>query len=560
VNLSSIQQFRVFAAVAAFFVCGLQSAHAQGTAIVPLGDLAYADLDQLAERGVLDSVIIGQRPYSRREFARIVHTARARLDGDASGLPPRISESAAAYLEGLVYRLEARFGGGDAGEQVFDGLVIVPLDAGWLYISRTDADRRRFPAPHTSSIEATIDPLARRRLGTPAVRGTVTALDLFHRIEPASWLAFQAAERFEYRTPFDTTLKRRHDELLLLSARARFANAALTVGRQQIGWSQTAGDGLFLASDAPALDAISLAGDRPFVLPSFLSVLGSVQGTFVVADLGASVVRSHSKLLAYKVSIQPNSAVELGGTFMNHFGGTGAPPASLGNRLVDFFPFIDIFRKHNYEDSSRTLDVESDKLLGVDGRFRLDPLWGLVVTGEVLIDDFDVHRIPKLFTGYGSQSVAFILPQIGQPEVSLKLSAKHMGILTYSHGQLTNGITTRGRLLGDELGPDAKAYAAQLRWTPSPTVRFELEGRNAIYSNASYTSFYADSAHTQFVVQKVSHTADELRDRILGSLVLQTDDAIALSFRVGGERIRNANFQGGRRRDFVAEVALRIAR
>ena len=181
-----------------------------------------------------------------------------------------------------------------------------------------------------------------------------------------------------------------------------------------------------------------------------------------------------------------------------------------------------------------------------------------MLTGELLIDDFDVHRIPKLLTGYGSQTVAVIFPQIFTPEVSMKLSAKHMGTITYSHAFLSDGITTRGRLLGQELGPDAKSYSAQLRWAPSSGTRLELEGRSAIYSNAVYASFYSDLANTRFVVQKVSHLPDELRDLVIGSLILQTDDAVALTMRAGAERTRNANFEGGRRRDYVAQVALRI--
>ena len=125
--------------------------------------------------------------------------------------------------------------------------------------------------------------------------------------------------------------------------------------------------------------------------------------------------------------------------------------------------------------------------------------------------------------------------------------------------------TFRGRSLEqvlpqvrDELGPDAKSFGAQLRWDLSRGARFELEGRNAIYSNATYTSFYSDAAGTRFVVQKVSHTGDELRDIGFATLIIQNDDGVALTFRGGGERIRNANFLGGTRRDYVAQVGLRI--
>jgi hypothetical protein len=552
----TLRRARIGLAAALLAACS-STAAAQGTALVPPSDLAYMDVDRLSELGVLDSVVIGQRPYSRREFGRIVRIARARLDGGSSGLTRRLSDDALVYAEGVLRRLQTRFAE-ESEDQPIEAVVFAPLDGASLTASSTDADRRGFFSPYSQPLEATIDPLAVRRLGRPALRGHTAALELSQRLEPTGWLAFQARERLEIRRPRDTTLTRRDGELLLASARARFRNVALTVGRQQFTWAQSAGDGLFLASDAPALDQVSLAGDHPFVLPGFLRRLGSTQATLIFADLGTSVARSHSKLLAYKVSVQPASSFELGGTFMNHFGGSGSPSTSLGNRLIDFLPFIDIFRKHNYTDPTRTMDVESDKLLGIDSRLRIDPLGGILLTGEVLIDDFDVHRIPKLFTGYGSSNVAITIPRIGGPFVSAKLSAKHMGILTYTHGQLSNGITTRGRLLGDELGPDAKAFSAELRWDPGPAARFTIEGRSAIYSNATYTAFYSDSAQTRFVVQKVSHTADELRDRLLGTMILQTEDGIALTVRAGGERTRNYAFSGGRRTDYMAEIALRL--
>ncbi|HET7186842.1 MAG TPA: hypothetical protein VFI52_01745, partial [Gemmatimonadaceae bacterium] len=47
------------------------AAGAQETAVVPLDHPAYADIDRLIELGMLDTVIVGQRPYSRREMVRL---------------------------------------------------------------------------------------------------------------------------------------------------------------------------------------------------------------------------------------------------------------------------------------------------------------------------------------------------------------------------------------------------------------------------------------------------------------------------------------------------------
>jgi hypothetical protein len=276
------------------------------------------------------------------------------------------------------------------------------------------------------------------------------------------------------------------------------------------------------------------------------------------ASLGPSVARSHSMLLAYKVSVQPARALELGGTFMNHFGGEGGRTSGFGDRLIDFMPFIDVFRRHNYYDTTRTMDVDSDKLLGIDGRLRIDRLGGVLLTGEVLIDDFDVHRIPYLFTGYGSSNVGITIPQIGSPDVSMKLWAKHMGILTYTHSILSNGITTRGRLLGDELGPDAKAFGVDLHWMPAPSFRLSVTGWSAQYSDAEYETFYENGDSTRFVVRKLSSQSNELRDGVIARLELQSDEGLALVLRGGTERIRNDNFTADTRKPYMVEAALRL--
>ena len=65
----------VLRAVAALALTSAE-ARAQGTATVLPSDEMYADLDRLSELGFLDSVVIAQRPYSRREIGRILRAAR----------------------------------------------------------------------------------------------------------------------------------------------------------------------------------------------------------------------------------------------------------------------------------------------------------------------------------------------------------------------------------------------------------------------------------------------------------------------------------------------------
>jgi len=537
----------------------LGGTHAQAqTATVPPSDEAYADLDRLSELGFLDSVIIAQRPYSRREIGRILRAARERSNQLGERTQSQlITDLELSIGDGILRRLEMRFSREIEAIQFTDPL-FKPVEDARVDVFYTDAPLRRFVGGYGTALEATTGWLLPRQLGTTRVTGTTAGIEIAQRLEATSWLAFTLRERAEYAWAEDSALEGSTAEVLLGTMRVRYRNVALEIGRSQLSWAQSQDEGLFIAADAPALDLISLSSDHPFVLPSVLRVLGPTKATLIVANLGPSQVRSYSQLLGYKVSVSPSPRAEVGATFFNHFGGEGGRPSSFGDRLIDFLPFVDVFRRHNYTDSSRTLDVDSDKLLGLDGRLRIGGLRGVVLTGELLIDDFDVQRIPKLFTGYGSQALGITLPRFISPVLSLKLMATHMGILTYTHGALSNGITTRGRLIGEELGPDAKAFGARLTFEPTAEVRLSIEGGSAIHSNAQYVTYYSDPENTRFVVQKISRTADEIRDRLGAHLLVQTESGPSVSLRFMTVRARNFDFQGFRRTDSAADLNVRV--
>ena len=541
---------RLLLPVSFFLLVPAARAVGQGTTPVAPSDPAYRDVDRLAQLGLLDSVILGQRPYSRRQLARIAAHARAKLAGNPSGVArPR----EAAFI---VDRLADRFPAG--GDSLASRTTLVLLDGAALRAVSTDADRRGFAGTFAEKLEATIDPLSLpRRLGPPAPRGESGAVELAQRLEPTGWLSLHARERFELLLPRPEGGAGSRSDLLLGGLRARVRNVALSVGREQLAWAATDEEGLFLSADAPALDQLSLAADRPFFLPGFLRAFGPTQATLLLADLGRSEVRSHSRLLAYKVSVRPRPALELGATFMNHFGGAGSPSAALGDRLIDFLPFVDIFRRHNYSDPSRPMDVESDKLLGVDARLRIARLGGLTLATELLIDDFDVHRIPTLFGWDGSQSFSALLPSVAGSAFSLRLAAAHTGVRTYTHGPLSNGITTHGLLLGDELGPDAKAFGATLAWHGPQGARLALAGRTELYSRSDYV---IEDVATRFDLHRVGTVTNELRDRLVASVEYPRRGGVTVVARAGAERIRNADFTSARRHSYRLDLALRLDR
>ena len=106
---------------------------AQGTGLVASSELVYADIERLSELGALDSVVLGQRPYSRREIARIARVARARLDKIVGNF-----ENGTAYADGLLRRLERFSDAPDVGE---NGPVVSLIDGASLSFVSTE-DRK----------------------------------------------------------------------------------------------------------------------------------------------------------------------------------------------------------------------------------------------------------------------------------------------------------------------------------------------------------------------------------------------------------------------------------
>ena len=57
---------------------------AQATPLVPPDDRVYRDLDRLASAGLIDSLILGARPFSEREVLRLLGEAKRNLGRSAS--------------------------------------------------------------------------------------------------------------------------------------------------------------------------------------------------------------------------------------------------------------------------------------------------------------------------------------------------------------------------------------------------------------------------------------------------------------------------------------------
>lgn len=507
----------------------------QSTVTVAVDDPIYRDVDRLIDAGLAPHAIVGQRPYSRESIALLVREARASLAAMPAGGDVVLRSGALARLLARFAHEVARLDGRASETDVTRWR---PLDALRVDALATDAPFRPVPPNGLGTVEADYNGLIDYRQGRTYVAGSNVALESGHWIQFPGGISLQATPRLwlqQGRQGAGTGLTA---EVLVANARAVRHNVAVTVGREYTEWSPATGSGLFFSDNAPALDMIRVASDVPFRLPLGLSRLGLVAATFQLADIGRSDSSTHSRLVSYKVNLKPTDAVELGATFENHFGGAGSRPASTFDRVADLVPFIDIFRHH--VDST---SVDSDKLIGVDGRLHLRALGNVSLFGELALEDFDIHRLASIFTEDAAYTAGIIVPTLVVPAISARIGFHTVGLRFYEHHILRNGIASRRFILGDDLGRDASGVFAMLRWETPRGLSITGDVAADARSNDTYLGSYTNPDLTGLVFTRVNRAPVERRERaVVSARWFPPGARTMVEVRGGAERTSNFGF------------------
>ena len=426
---------------------------AQATATVSPTDPVYQSIERLIAAGLVRDAIIGQRPMSRREIARVIHEATNALSARESTVS---SLHRLRSLEELLATLRADYADELA---LFDSSAAQPvrlhtLDRVNLDWSSVSNSARPVPADNgIGAIDAWVNPLGSNRQGRLLRDGSAVALETSHRFE-FTHVAISLTPRLAYdHRPDGSSLSRAtiQDGELRLVVR----NVALEVGRQYLVWGQGKDVGLLTSNNSPGLDLIEISNDTTFLLPSFLRRLGRTHISLFYADLGVHQDHPDAYLAGYKLSFLPTSRFEFGATVYTKSGGRGAPSASLSSRILDLFPFINRSAYGNVIGTGNQ-DEFSDRYAGLDARLRFPHQAGVEAYTELLLNDFDVRRIGSILWQDAGHVFGILAPTLGwSGETSLLTEFHHTGIRYYEHYQFRSGQTVDQVLTGDPLGPDA---------------------------------------------------------------------------------------------------------
>jgi hypothetical protein len=508
---------RVLASIA--LAVAAQTARGQATTRVAPGSRVYADIDRLASIGLIDTIALGARPLGVREIVRLLTEARRNLDRNPAARP---------WADEAIANDLARYAANEPRA----------IDAARAEVAYLDSPYRGIPADSNGSIQATINPLVAYRGGRLLDDETTGAFESDHSATLGPHVAISITPRFSTAGTQSVRLQRGAANLL-------FGNLSIDAGRDFAVFSQAPTGGLLLSENAPPLDMIRLATDRPAPLPWFLRYLGPLQATVLVADLGATdQVHPHSKLVAYRVEAHPHPLFEFGVEVLDETGGNGAPPASFADRAADAFPIIDVAFRPNSD------FLFSNKLAGVDFHIRAPSVLGLDLYAEGVVDDFDTRRFRSTIFQDGGGVAGISLNCIAQcGRIGVRAEYHQTGIRYYTHTDFSSGVQADGMILGDPLGPRGLGGYLTIDTELRRLGTFALNGAYEVRSGDLYGSTVSDAHGDGFHFVQVANHPGEHRTRGTATWT-PTSRASRITVRatLGLERVSNFGFVEGRSR------------
>jgi hypothetical protein len=504
--------------------------NAQATPTVPPAAQVYRDLDRMAALGLIDTLLVGVRPLTEREVVMALQQAKANVDRN-----PAAHEWAASTIDAYLRR--------------FSRPKVRLLDSAVIEVGRLSSPSRIAPADANGSVDADINPLAAYRGGRLLVDGSTFALETAHSVLLGPHVAFALNPRFTQTAP-SVGSNASTVRLQTGSLNALFGDFAIQAGRDYVTLGQSPIGGLLLSDNAPPLDMVRIWNDRAWRIPGISRVVGKVRGSAFVADLGASrQLHPHSRLIGYHVATLPHPQFEFGFQVVDAMGGQGGQPATFWNRFLDAIPVVDALRTKS--------DFQfSNKLAGIDMRWRM-PRWaGFELYGEGNADDFDGRDLARGFledAGYLIGTSFSCLVSCGR--VGVRAEYHQTGIRYYTHTDYP--MAKDGLLLGDPLGPRGVGGYLTIDADGVRAGRFALTGGFEARSGNMYRSATTGPNDAGFHFELVTRRPSEKRGRVLASWTGSSATPVSMQLAAGVERVRNFNFiPDANRMNWLAQVAI----
>lgn len=543
---------RIFLACALVFLIGLfmvRDSHAQAALNAPPEDTVYHAIDILISHGLANDVIIGQRPYSRLEVARILKASRKNLEqrerewkeSGRKGDPDwkRFSRQLRnqKYLDRLLTYYEndyARELAGMEGGVEFEALHKLKLTQ--IYNSSTP--RTIPPNDGIGNIDGIVTSFDQYDQGITYVDGSNTFLATESNLYVTRYLALTAQPRFEFLTQVDGDMQA-HAYVHCLYLKTGISNFEFEVGRDNLLWGQGEFGGMMASTNPRPLDMIKLSNPYPLKIP----YVGGMKWTLFISNLGPQQFLKNPYFYGLKWSWKISRWFEFGLSHTITMGGDGAPKVKWWEPIAEMMPF----HKWGGGNIGQT-DIANNAWGFLDFRLTIPPLRYSVLYYDGYIEDSIVRafRLPDNILNHMGFVVGWYTPRLTRTgEWGIRFEYHHTPPLAYRHSQWQSGYTLNRRVIGDALGPDADAAYATLYWRPKPTLQGRLDLAFEDYDSSTYYTQTNPQGGGDRILKLVAGP-HERRYRVMAGMNWLGRGRYGLKISAGYERIHNWDFNVGR--------------
>lgn len=483
----------------------LSSLAAVTSSPIPLDSWVYPALDKLSGLGLVDSALLGSRPYTRLEAARQVDEALSASER-ISALPVALE---------LLHQLQSELSESLAelhGEVGSSGYLKPVRQLNFNYIYRNGADSRIAG----NGVEAQQFALTYNNDGISYADGSSAQLRLLGDARIGGLIQFNWEPLLLSSSDDSFDLQWRH-----VRAAIGLGAFELSIGRQSLWWGQGHHGSLVLTNNAKPFDMIRITNPSPILLPWVLKYLGPFHLDIFWSKMEKNRAVPEPYFAGMRVNFKPLPWAEIGASRGVMFGGEGRPD-------VGWQDFLTILGGKNLVGGEDT----SNSVAAIDARLRLPFLAGTEIYGEYGGEDEAGH-----FLAASAWLAGIYLPKV-EPSGRLSLRLEYADLKKidnlappwYRHGIYHSGYTYEGRILGHHVGGAADDLFVEAELLLRSNIRLSL--------NLDLESRGVDQPVTE----------EHKQIQLAADWSLSHHLSLNLSF--GYDQVENANYEDNNNQDF----------
>ncbi len=458
-----------------------------GSPFVPLDSWIYQVFERLSALGYIDTAIMGLKPWTRIECARLTAEAGDNLN-NRSTLNPEVEKFQTRLQEEFAYELNLLEGGRNFTanlESVYTRTVSIsgPALADSYHFGQTISNdfgrpfERGTSAQAGGSVSAAAGPVAvyiraeyQHAPSAPAL--PISTVDLLASLDRIPVSAEPSGAVGAINRP----------ELLDSYITANLGNWQIVLGRQSLSWTPGPDGSMMWSDNIEPVNMVRLVNPEPFRLPGILGSIGHVRIDQFFGRLGGHAYIPRPFVYGQKISIKPFPFLELGFARRSMLGGVGSnSPLTAGNFIHNFFGLA------TGGSASQIGSVPGDTESEMDWTFYVPKVRNYIVLyGDAYAEDdilpvenparnpwhpgIYITRIPKI------PNLDFHLEGVSteQPGLITAAGGGNHGIFNYWNQTYRDGNTNYGFLIGNTVGRDGRTIQASFNYwfSAQNTLRF----------------------------------------------------------------------------------------